>query len=142
MHEPLAGDSAITTFFLPMDLRNSRMPSRLSAWLAQSGTLMMTLLGLRMTRLLPMAAAISFLNGSRDLKAMLARSSPEASETRLLKMPLADAGAVAVMAAIAMGRRQAVAAAAPPMTEVLRKSLREAKPLMVMISIPLRTRTR
>src|ERR1017187_1731087 len=113
MAGPLAGDSAITTFFLPMDFRNSRMPSRLSAWLPERGTVVMTLLGLITTRFLPIAAAISFLNGSSDLKAMLARSSPAASETRLLMMPLAAAGAAVVVAAIAMGRRQAVAAAAP-----------------------------
>src|ERR1039458_6980281 len=95
-----------------------------SAWLPLSGTVVMTLLGLMTTRLLPMAAAISFLNGSSDLNAMLARSSPAASATRLVKLP---AAAGTASAAHAEGRRQAAVAAAPPAIEVFRKFLREVK---------------
>jgi len=53
------------------------------AWEADKRRLGMTLLGLMMTRFLPIATAISFLNGSSALNAMLARSSPAAKETGL-----------------------------------------------------------
>src|ERR1035438_4444291 len=85
----MAGDSAITTSVLPMDFRNSRMPSRLSAWLAHSGLVMMTLLGFMTTRLLPIASSISLLNGSSAVNARFARSPPEVSETRLIRPPAA-----------------------------------------------------
>jgi hypothetical protein len=55
---------------------------------------------------------------------MLARSSPVASETRLVALPAAAEAGV-VVAACAEGKRIAAAAAAPPSTEVFRKFLRE-----------------
>src|SRR5512138_1503927 len=109
-----------------MDFRNSRMPSRLSAWLAHRGRSMWTLLGLRIMCLLPMAAAISFLNGSRALNAKLARSLPVVSATRLRRPELAGAAeAGAARARGGAGSCQAASAAAPPGSELRRNSLRE-----------------
>ncbi len=105
------------------------MPSRLSAWLAQSGLLMMTLFGLRMTRLLPIAAAISRRKGWSAMKARLARSSPAVRETRLVYPPGAGgaAGGSSAASARAGGSRQVASAAALPNSEALRNSRREVK---------------
>src|SRR5208337_3468371 len=131
----MAGDSAIAMSFLPMDLRNSRIPSRLSAWEADNGWLGITLLGLIMTRFLPIAAAISFLNGSSALNAMLARSSPAARETRLVELSRAAEGASAPKAD---GKRPATAATVPAAAVVFRKSLREVKePVVIFLTLPI-----
>jgi hypothetical protein len=91
----------------------------------------MTLLGLMMTRFLPIATAISFLNGSSALNAMLARSSPAAKETRLIVL---GAAVEEASAPHADGKRKAAAAAVAPATVVFRKFLREVKQPGVLLS--------
>jgi hypothetical protein len=72
---------------------------------------------------LPIAAAISFLNGVSESNAIFARSSPAASDTRL--GPLFAAATGATGAAMAIGIFDAAIAAAPPNIVVFRKFLRE-----------------
>ncbi len=66
---PLAADSAMMALrSFPIDLRNSRMASMLSAGVAQSGTSMATLLGLMTTRRFPIDREISRAKNLRDWK--------------------------------------------------------------------------
>jgi hypothetical protein len=96
---------------------------------------MMTLFGLSTTRLAPMAAAISRLNGVSESNAILARSSPAASETRLIGPPGASgtgSAAAAIAGAEAAANLDAATAAAPPSNDVLRKLLRDLWHSVVM----------
>ena len=138
----MAPDSAMMTLpILPMDLRNSRAPSRFLASEQASGRAAKTLLGLRMMRLLPMAAVISFSKVLRAWKAMSARSSPVVRATR--ETPRAGntiggaggrtgmvAGRVGAPARADLAQCAATTAAAPLAKVVLRKSRRECPKAM------------
>src|ERR1017187_4175716 len=116
---------------LPIECRNSMMPSRFCAWVAHSGTLMITLFGFSTTCLVPIAAAISRLNGSSDLNAMFARASPAAKDTRLTGFT----GGVIVASPAAFATPPsfvAASAAAPPSIEALRNLLREFRHSVVI----------
>jgi len=119
MAGPFAADSAMTAFCnLPMDFRNSRVASRQLACVAQSGTSTTTLLGLRTTRRLPMALAISFSKTFSPRNTLFARSSPAISATRLVVL------GAAASARARIAKRDPAAMARPLISEVLRKSRR------------------
>src|SRR5262249_11870848 len=113
-----------------MDLRNSRIPSRFSAWLAANGLCVATLLGFMITRLSPMASAISFCNAFNPVNARLARSLPAVKATWLGFM----AGSAPDVAEKVL-EKLAVNAAAEARSDDLR-NWRRVVPRVVFISGP------